>query len=50
MADMVHIVVPKLPVLIAGCLIAALGFGLFARELRACRREGRSCLTGRPRA
>jgi len=43
MADMVHIVVPKLPVLIAGCLIAALGFGLFARE------QGRSCLTGRPR-
>ncbi len=49
MQQHVHIIVPTLPVLIAGCLIAALGFGLFARELRACRRGGRSCLTGRPR-
>lgn len=45
-----EIIVSRLVIITALSLIAALGIGLFLAEIRACRRDGRSLLTGRAKS
>lgn len=46
---MMEIILPKVTVLVALSICACLGLALLPLEIRRCRREGRSLITGRPR-
>lgn len=44
---MLELALPYAPLVVSLSLLAAFGLGLLFDELRRCRREGRSLITGR---